>query len=247
MALTVTEVVARDIRFPTSRELDGSDAMNLGPTTRPPTSILKTDGRARRARPDVHDRPRQRAVRGRDPALAQPRRRGRTLESITGDMRRVLAQPDPGQPAPLAGAGEGRDPPGHRRGRQRGVGPVGEARGQAAVEAAGGHDARRSWSRCIDFRYITDALTPERGGRRCCDGRRPARAAREAEMRARRLPGLHDLGRLARLLRREGPAARARGDGRRAGRTSRSRSGRTSRTTCAAPRSCARRSAPAAS
>jgi hypothetical protein len=30
MALTITEVVARDIRFPTSRELDGSDAMNVG-------------------------------------------------------------------------------------------------------------------------------------------------------------------------------------------------------------------------
>ena len=29
------------------------------------------------------------------------------------------------------------------------------------MEAARRHDARRSSSRCIDFRYITDALTPD--------------------------------------------------------------------------------------
>ncbi len=34
MTVTITDVVARDIRFPTSENLDGSDAMNRHPTTR---------------------------------------------------------------------------------------------------------------------------------------------------------------------------------------------------------------------
>ena len=35
--MRITALRARDVRFPTSREMDGSDAMNPDPTTRPPT------------------------------------------------------------------------------------------------------------------------------------------------------------------------------------------------------------------
>ena len=40
---TITGVVARDIRFPTSENLDGSDAMNQAPDYSAAHAILKTD------------------------------------------------------------------------------------------------------------------------------------------------------------------------------------------------------------
>ena len=43
MALTVTDIVVRDIRFPTAQSLDGSDAMNADPNYSAAYVILKTD------------------------------------------------------------------------------------------------------------------------------------------------------------------------------------------------------------
>src|SRR5205823_6856730 len=43
MAITITDVIARDIRFPTSRTLDGSDAMNTAPDYSAAYVVLKTD------------------------------------------------------------------------------------------------------------------------------------------------------------------------------------------------------------
>jgi L-fuconate dehydratase len=43
MPVTIKEVIARDIRFPTSRTLDGSDAMNPNPDYSAAYVILKTD------------------------------------------------------------------------------------------------------------------------------------------------------------------------------------------------------------
>src|SRR5947207_15462286 len=43
MPTTITAVVARDIRFPTSRSLDGSDAMNRDPDYSAAYVVLKTD------------------------------------------------------------------------------------------------------------------------------------------------------------------------------------------------------------
>ena len=139
---------------------------------------------------------------------------------------RLLAHDHRRQPAALDRPGEGRDPPGHGGRRQRGLGPVGQGRGQAALEAAGRHDARASSSRCIDFRYITDALTPDEALAILRAQRRRRKAEREARAAARRLSRLHHLGRLARLLRRQAARALPRGARRRAGRTSRSRSAR---------------------
>ena len=67
----------------------------------------------------------------------------------------------------------------------------------------------------VDFRYLTDALTPERGAGPAA--RPPARRARRGRPSCwpRRLPGLHDVGRLAGLRRRQDPAALPRGAGRR--------------------------------
>ena len=43
MAVTITDVVVKDIRFPTSKSLDGSDAMNPAPDYSAAYVILKTD------------------------------------------------------------------------------------------------------------------------------------------------------------------------------------------------------------
>ena len=43
MSITITEVITRDIRFPTSRDLDGSDAMNPAPDYSAASVVLKTD------------------------------------------------------------------------------------------------------------------------------------------------------------------------------------------------------------
>ena len=43
MSITITDVVARDIRFPTSRTLAGSDAMNPNPDYSAAYVILQTD------------------------------------------------------------------------------------------------------------------------------------------------------------------------------------------------------------
>src|SRR5918992_5330738 len=43
MPVTITNVVARDVRFPTSENLDGSDAMNQDPDYSAAYVILRTD------------------------------------------------------------------------------------------------------------------------------------------------------------------------------------------------------------
>ena len=44
MPITITNVIARDIRFPTSATLDGSDAVNIDPDYSATYVILETDG-----------------------------------------------------------------------------------------------------------------------------------------------------------------------------------------------------------
>src|SRR5438132_13482734 len=44
MPTKITDLTVHDIRFPTSRALDGSDAMNLAPDYSATYVVLKTDG-----------------------------------------------------------------------------------------------------------------------------------------------------------------------------------------------------------
>ena len=44
MSFTITNVIVRDIRFPTSATLDGSDAVNVDPDYSATYVTLKTDG-----------------------------------------------------------------------------------------------------------------------------------------------------------------------------------------------------------
>ena len=66
----------------------------------------------------------------------------------------------------------------------------------------------------IDFRYIDDALTRTRPSSCSAPGRRGGRSASSSSCEAR-VPGVHDVGRLARLRRREGGRTRAAGGRRR--------------------------------
>ena len=82
----------------------------------------------------------------------------------------------------------------------------------------------------VDFRYLTDALTPDEA-LEILRRAEPGRAERDRAAARGRLPGLHDDARLARLLRREARAALRGGGRRRLHARSSSRSAPTSRTT----------------
>ena len=105
MSPKIVDLEAYDIRFPTSRTLDGSDAMNPDPDYSAAYVVLKTDARRRRrgARHDVHDRPRQRAVRGRDRGAA-PAGRGQDAGVVHRRHGRLLADDSPAT-ASCAGSG----------------------------------------------------------------------------------------------------------------------------------------------
>ena len=135
---------------------------------------------------------------------------GRTLESISADMRGFWRSLASDTQLRWLGPGEGRHPPRHRGRRQRGLGPVGEARGQAALEAARRHDARGARRAAS-----TSATSPMRSRPRrrsiCSRDARRGAAARERRDRRLGVSGVHDLGGLARLRRRQGRVARPRG------------------------------------
>src|SRR5689334_4405089 len=85
MALTITDIIVRDIRFPTSQSLDGSDAMNPDPDYSAAYVTLVTDGGLE------GDGLTFTIGRGNELCVAaicalKPLVIGRTLESFTADM-----------------------------------------------------------------------------------------------------------------------------------------------------------------
>jgi L-fuconate dehydratase len=73
MSPTVTGLEVIDVRFPTSEELDGSDAMNPDPDYSAAYVVLR-----------AHDRQGERCRRRRHPL--RPYVQGRTVSSVTGDL-----------------------------------------------------------------------------------------------------------------------------------------------------------------
>ena len=160
MQCTITDLVVRDIRFPTSRALDGSDAMNPDPDYSAAYVVLKTD------RPDglAGHGLTFTIGRGNEVVVAAVRALarlvvGQTLESFTCDMGLAWRH--------LTGDSQ-----------LRWIGPE-----KGAIHLATGAVVNALWDlwakaegkpvwklladmtpaelvRCIDFRYITDALTP---------------------------------------------------------------------------------------
>jgi L-fuconate dehydratase len=181
MATTITGVIARDIRFPTSRTLDGSDAMNPNPDYSAAYVTVRTDsagGLAGHGLTFTIGRGNELCVAAID-ALA-PLVIGRTLESIAADMRGFWRA--------ITGDSQLR-----WVGPEKGVIHLATA---ALVNAVWDLYARAEgkplWKllvdmtpeqlvACIDFRYITDALTPDEA-LELLRRNAPTKAEREAEM-----------------------------------------------------------------
>jgi L-fuconate dehydratase len=156
--ITITGVVARDIRFPTSENLDGSDAMNQAPDYSAAYAIIETDT-------DLEGHGLTFTIgRGNELCVAaiealSPLVVGRTLESFTEDMGAFWRH--------VTGDSQLR-----WVGPEKGVIHLATA---AIVNAVWDLYARSEgkplWKlladmgpeelvSCVDFRYITDAITP---------------------------------------------------------------------------------------
>jgi L-fuconate dehydratase len=180
MSITITDLAVRDIRFPTSRELDGSDAMNTDPDYSAAYVVLGTNGPLEGYGLTFT------LGRGTEVCVAmihalEQHVVGRTLESITSDMGRFWHQLT--QDSQLRWLGP-----------EKGVLHLATA---AIVNAIWDLWARAEgkpvWKlvvdlpperivSLIDFHYITDAITPDEALallRRYA----PTRGERESEMK----------------------------------------------------------------
>jgi L-fuconate dehydratase len=183
MPITITDLAARDIRFPTSRSLDGSDAMNPDPDYSAAYCVLRTDN------PEGLEGHGLTFTIGRGNELCvaainalKPLVVGKTLESFAADMGAFWRM--------ITGDSQLR-----WVGPEKGVihlatGAVVNAVWDLYAKAEG----KPVWKllvdmtpeefvRCIDFRYITDALTPDEALAMLRE-RRAGREDRIAEMEA---------------------------------------------------------------
>ena len=187
MPTTITDVVARDIRFPTSRSLDGSDAMNPDPDYSAAYVVLRTDnsmGLEGHGLTFTIGRGNEIcvvAINALKPLLV-----GQTLESFTADLRGFWRR--------ITGDSQ-----------LRWIGPE-----KGAIHLATAAVVNAVWDlyaktenkplwkllsdmdpeqlvSCIDFRYITDALNPEEA-LEILRRNQPTRSAREEEMRDKGFP-----------------------------------------------------------
>lgn len=160
MPVTITNVVARDVRFPTSRDLSGSDAMNPDPDYSAAYVILETD------EPGLEGHGLTFTIgRGTEICVAAiealaPFVRGETLESFTEDMGSFWRT--------VTGDSQFR-----WLGPEKGVIHLATAAIVNAVwDLYAKAEGKPLWKllsdmspeelvRCADFRYITDAITPE--------------------------------------------------------------------------------------
>ncbi len=160
LPVTITNVVARDVRFPTSRDLSGSDAMNPDPDYSAAYVILETD------EPGLEGHGLTFTIgRGTEICVAAiealaPFVRGETLESFTEDMGSFWRT--------VTGDSQFR-----WLGPEKGVIHLATAAIVNAVwDLYAKAEGKPLWKllsdmspeelvRCADFRYITDAITPE--------------------------------------------------------------------------------------
>src|SRR3954463_1508903 len=182
MPTTIKELSVRDIRFPTSRELDGSDAVNVDPDYSCAYVVLRADHRDGLEGHGLTFT----TGRGTEVVVAAvkalaPRVVGRTLEEIALDM------------AGFWGSVIG-DTQIRWLGPEKGVGhPPTAAIVNAVWDLYAKSQGKPLWKlladmtprqlvACVDFRYITDAITPEEAIR-LLEQVQSGKAQREAEMR----------------------------------------------------------------
>jgi L-fuconate dehydratase len=187
MPTTITRITAYDVRFPTSRHLDGSDAMNQAPDYSAAYALVETgegSGPVGHGMTFTIGRGNEVCVKAIE-SLA-PLVVGRTLEDITADMGTFWRS--------IAGDSQ-----------LRWIGPEKGAIHLATAAVVNGlwdlwakAAGKPVWKlladmtpeqvvRCIDFRHVTDALTPAEAleilGRNA-----PSKGEREREMLARGYP-----------------------------------------------------------
>lgn len=185
--ITITDIVLHDIRFPTSRFLDGSDAMNPDPDYSAAYVILKTDS------PEGCEGHGLTFTLGRGNELCLAAIKtlgllviGKTLESLTDDMAGFWRM--------LTGDSQLR-----WLGPEKGVIHLATAAIVNAVwDLYAKTEGKPLWKlladmtpeelvACIDFRYISDALTPTEA-LEILRRHAPTRTLREVEMRAHGFP-----------------------------------------------------------
>jgi L-fuconate dehydratase len=187
LATTITRVDVYDVRFPTSRARDGSDAMNPDPDYSAAYVVLSTDhadGLEGHGLTFTIGRGNElcvAAVRSLAPLV-----QGLTLEAIKADMARFWRR--------LTGDSQIR-----WVGPEKGVVHLATAALVNAVwDLYAKAEGKPLWQlladmspeelvRCIDFRYVTDALTPQEA-LDVLQTNAPTRAARESEIRSRGYP-----------------------------------------------------------
>jgi L-fuconate dehydratase len=181
MPLTIIDVVARDIRFPTSSSFAGSDAMNPDPDYSAAYVVLRTDS------PDRLEGHGLTFTIGRGTEICiaavqalAPLVIGKTLESFTSDMGAFWRM--------ITGDSQLR-----WLGPEKGVIHLATAAVVNAVwDLWAKFEGKPVWKllsnmspeqlvSCVDFRYITDALTPAEA-LAILRRNSPTKAAREAEM-----------------------------------------------------------------
>jgi L-fuconate dehydratase len=184
---SITKVTAYDVRFPTSRQLDGSDAMNLAPDYSAAYALVETDrgdGLVGHGMTFTIGRGNEICVKAIE-SLA-PLVLGQSLDAITSDMGAMARR--------IAGDSQ-----------LRWIGPE-----KGAIHLATAAIVNALWDlwakiegkplwklladmppaeivRCVDFRHITDALTPDEA-LAILQRQAPTRARREAEMQAQGYP-----------------------------------------------------------
>ena len=181
MPTHITDVSVRDIRFPTSRNLDGSDAMNTAPDYSAAYVVLQTDSpRGLEGHGLTFTIGRGNEVCVAAVRALMPLLRGRTLESCTANFGRFWRE--------ITGDSQ-----------LRWIGPEKGAIHMATAAVVNAvwdlyakAEGKPLWKlladmtpeqlvACLDFRYITDALTPAEAVA-LLRQTRLSKAAREAEM-----------------------------------------------------------------
>lgn len=187
MSITITDVSARDIRFPTSRSLDGSDAMNPDPDYSAAYVVLHTDSPSQLEGHGLTFT----IGRGNELCVAAinalaPLVKGRTLESFTTDMGAFWQH--------ITGDSQLR-----WIGPEKGVIHLATAAVVNAVwDLYAKAEGKPLWKllvdmtpeqlvACVPFKYITDAITPDEA-LTLLRRNHATHAEREAEMRARGFP-----------------------------------------------------------
>ncbi|KAE8765290.1 enolase C-terminal domain-like protein [Georgenia thermotolerans] len=177
---TVTALEVHDVRFPTSRELAGSDAMNPAPDYSAAYTVLRTDGEPEAGYALVFTTGRGTDVQCAAVAALAPYVVGRDVAELCADLgglyRRLTGDPQLRWLGPEKGV------------MHMAIGAVVNATWDLAARRAGKPLWRfiadlspRQLVDCVDWRYLSDALTPD-DALELLERAEPGRAARAAEL-----------------------------------------------------------------